>query len=270
MTDLNDVGAKLGVVSFLNARPLVEGLEGVLGVRLRYAVPSVLSSMLQRGEVDAALIPVIDLARMTAAAPPGQAWERISDAGIACDGETLTVRVFSRVAPETMRVLHVDTDSHTSIALAQLIWRHWYHRPVRVVSLGRSSSVQECESVLLIGDKVVNGQRRGFEFQIDLGAAWKAWTGLPFVFAVWAARVGPAREAVARLLSEARDRGVARATAIAAEAGPSLGWPVALAREYLTRRMRYHLTPEAEEGMRRFLTLAAREGLIAESGVSVA
>src|SRR5512146_1355257 len=92
----------LGVVSFLNSRPLVEGLDRDAGLSLRYAVPSALAGMLRGGEVDAALVPVIDLAREAGR------WRRVSDACIGSDGPTMTVRVFSRVPPEQMRELHVD------------------------------------------------------------------------------------------------------------------------------------------------------------------
>ena len=247
----------LGVVAFLNARPLVEGLDADPHVRLHYAVPADLPGMLEAGRVDAALIPAIDLARANGA------WEQISDAGIACTGETLTVRVFSHVPPRQITTLHVDGDSHTSAALAQLIWRQWYKRPVRLEPLAAASTLNDCESVLLIGDKVVTTPTEEFEHTIDLGQVWKEWTELPFVFAVWAAPVGRSGNAeLARLLNEARDHGLRCVTGIAARHAPSRGWPVELAARYLTECMTYKITPAARQGMARFVTLAAAEGLI--------
>ena len=73
----------------------------------------------------------------------------------------------------------------------------------------------------------------------------------------------------AGLLSDARDRGVARAAELAAEYGPALGWPVDLARDYLTRHMKYTITPAAEAGMNKFLELARAEGVIPQAGVPV-
>jgi chorismate dehydratase len=252
--------ATLGVVSFLNSRPLVEGLDAQEGLSLYYAVPSALAGMLRAGEVDAALIPVIDLAR------GADAWRRISDACIGSDGETMTVRVFSRVPPEHMNVLYVDDDSHTSVALARLVWSHWYERPIHTRPLSSAAGLDECESVLLIGDKVVTAPHEEYEYQVDLGGAWKEWTGLPFVFAVWAAPMGGDYSRLSSQLSQARDRGVARAKAIAAEAGPARGWPVELAEEYLTHRLMFRITPAARQGMRKFLDLAAAEGIIADVG----
>ncbi|MHC4441183.1 MAG: menaquinone biosynthetic enzyme MqnA/MqnD family protein [Planctomycetota bacterium] len=257
---MQDSIATLGVVSYLNSRPLIEGLEADDGVGLKYGVPAELTGMLEQGEVDAALIPVIDLARSQGA------WKQISDAGIGCDGATLTVRIFSRVSPERITVLHADDHSHTSIVLAQLIWKHCYHRELDIVPTAIDDDFDSCESVLLIGDKVVGAPRDAFEYDVDLGQAWKQWTGLPFVFAVWAGPAGGDHSRLAQLLRQARDRGVCRAGQIAADMGPELGWPVELAAEYLTERLIYTITPAAEKGMQRFVNLANQAGLITKPG----
>src|SRR3972149_5783058 len=118
---------RLGVVSFLNAKPLIAGLDADEGIELIHDVPSRLAGLLDAGTVDAALVPVIDLAQ------PHRDWQIVSDACIGCDGETLTVRVFSRVAPEAIRRMHVDGDSHTSVALATIIWRELYGRQLEVL-----------------------------------------------------------------------------------------------------------------------------------------
>ena len=254
--DVHNPVVTLGAVSFLNTQPLIEGLEGRPGVRLFRAVPADLPAMLQRGAVDAALVPVIDLARN------GHTWQRISDACIASDGETLTVRVFSHVAPEKMTTLFVDTDSHTSVILAKLIWEHWYKRPIEVAPLPQGIAPQPCESILLIGDKVITAPLQDYAHQIDLGEVWKEWTGLPFVFAVWAAPIGHDPGRLTALLNETRDRGVSAASAIARRTASEIGWPEDLAVDYLTRHIKYTLTPEAIDGMNRFIALATQAGLI--------
>ncbi|MGQ9649447.1 MAG: menaquinone biosynthetic enzyme MqnA/MqnD family protein [Phycisphaerae bacterium] len=254
---------RLGAVSFLNTKPLIEGLANEPGIRLELAVPAELAGMLHAGRVDAALVPVIDIGRAAGR------WKRISDAGIGSNGDTLTVQVFSRVPPENMTTLHADTHSHTSVMLARLVWKGFHRRPLTVVPLRPGTSLEHCESVLLIGDKVVGAEVGSFPYRVDLGGAWRAWTGLPFVFAAWAAPVDQETTHLARLLSQARDRGVARAAELAAEYGPALGWPVDLARDYLTRLMKYTITPAAEAGMNKFLELVRAEGLIPQPGAFV-
>lgn len=250
---------RLGAVSFLNSRPLIEGLDAERGVHLHLAVPSRLGGLLRCGEVDAALVPVVEFARA------GAAWRIVSDACIAADGETLTVRVFSRVAPGEVGCIHVDGDSLTSVVLAQLVWSRAFGRPVITRPLASAADTAACEAVLLIGDKVVSFDAASFPHVVDLGGAWKEWTGLPFVFAVWAGPVGRDWQRIARELSEARNRGVRDALRIAREQGPALGWPVPLAEAYLTRHMQYRLTDAARLGMERFLADAQDEGLLPRS-----
>ncbi len=248
---------RLGVVSFLNAKPLIAGLDADGAVELIHDVPSRLAGLLDAGRVDAALVPVIDLAQ------PHRDWQVVSDACIGCDGETLTVRVFSRVAPEVVRRLHVDGDSHTSAALATIIWRELHGRRLELIPFTGYETVEECEAVLLIGDKVVNNTLIEYDIETDLGSAWKSLTSLPFVFAVWAAPRQLDVEDLALRLSRARDAGVESAELIAADFGPGLNWPVALAKRYLTKRLKFILGARQRKGMDRFLELARLHGLIA-------
>lgn len=263
---------RLGVVSFLNSRPLIEGLGYSQGVELLFDVPALLPGRLARGEVDAALIPIVDVLRSNGR------YRVVSDACIGCDGETMTVRVFSQVPPDRVTRLWVDPDSHTSVALASVIWRELYGRELKLMPFDpRSADVSALESVLLIGDKVVDPRRGSFAYEVDLGGAWRQHTGLPFVFAVWAADrakfdersadVDPDRSSARgaslfALLSAARDRGVASAATIAREQGPGLGWPVELAERYLTRCLQYALTPRFVAGAELFARHCAAAHLI--------
>ncbi len=250
---------QVGVVSYLNARPLICGLEKDPAVRLRFDVPSRLTTRLMQGDFDAALIPVTDLLEHICDL------QIISDACIGCDGETLTVRVFSKVLPERIRRIHVDLDSHTSVVLARLIWPALHRNDVTFVDLSDSTPVEECESVLLIGDKVVGVDPDQFGYQVDLGSAWKTWTGLPFVFAVWAAPQSKNAKPLTRILSAARDRGLKKAGQLAVEFGPAHGWSASLAQQYLQRYLTFGLTDKHVEGMIRFFDLAKANRLIPDS-----
>jgi len=247
---------RLGVVSYLNAKPLIEGLDTDGAIELIHDVPSRLAGLLDDNHVDAALVPVVDLLQ------PHRRWRIVSDACLGCDGETLTVRIFSRLAAGSIRRLHVDGDSHTSVALATILWKELYGRRLEIAPFLGTETIEECEAVLLIGDKVVNNTLIDYEVETDLGSAWKSLTGLPFVFAVWAA---PREVDVVRLaprLSRARDAGVKSAELIAADYGPSQGWPVNLAKRYLTQRLKFHLGPQQKLGMAKFLEYARRHNLV--------
>jgi len=247
---------RLGVVSYLNAKPLIQGLDGDPNLELLYDVPARLPALLDEGAVDVALVPVIDLVRNA------RRWSIVSDACIGCDGETLTVRVFSRVPPDTIRRLHVDGDSHTSACLASILWQEHFGRSLELLPLTGGESRDECEAVLLIGDKVVTNTLIDHDIQTDLGQVWKSLTGLPFVFAVWAAPDDVDTAGFGERLSKARDAGVHSAAMIAADFGPGMGWPVALAQRYLTARLKYTLGRRERLGMNRFFELAGRHRLI--------
>src|SRR5262249_20813210 len=116
---------------------------------------------------------------------------------IGCDGPTLTVRLFSAVEPRRIRQVHADTESHTSVALAKLVLAQQYGRgDVELVNFDARSlragddDKNWPETLLLIGDKVVTDAppAERYPHQVDLGEAWKALTGLPFVYAVWMCR----------------------------------------------------------------------------------
>lgn len=270
---------RLGVVSFLNSRPLIAGLADDPRVTLTFDVPAALPGRLERGEADAALVPIIDVLRHA------DRWRIVSDAGIGCDGETMTVRVFSQVPPDRIETLWADTDSHTSAALATILWRELFGRDLELRRLDtRAQRPDDLPAVLLIGDKVVDPGRGRFAYEVDLGGAWRQHTGLPFVFAVWAVQNSEFRIAnseltetesdsansllatryssLAALLGAARDRGVATAAEIAERDGPRLGWPVELGRRYLTQCLTFRLDGRHVAGAQLFAQRCAALGLV--------
>src|SRR4051794_17373377 len=110
---------RIGSVSYLNAKPLIHGLENQKDLSLILDVPSRLLPGLRDKRFDIALLPVIDYQRLDnlLIVPSG---------GIGCDGPTLTFRIFSRCPIEKIKTLACDTDSHTSVALARIILAQQY------------------------------------------------------------------------------------------------------------------------------------------------
>jgi chorismate dehydratase len=248
----------LGVVSYLNARPLYDCLTDRDDLTLKAAVPAELAEMLLTGQCDVALLPIVDYWRHKADLQP------VSDACIASDGETMTVRVFSKQPTGTVRRLHVDGDSHTSIILAQIVWRELYGSRLELVPWKRDShgSLDDVDALLLIGDKVVSQSPAGFGFEVDLGSAWKYLTGLPFVFAGWYGAAGADFAELAPILSTARDRGRAEAERIARRYAAQHGWPEETAVQYLARTLKFELTGAMRTAMDRFFALAVDHDLL--------
>jgi len=250
----------IAAVPYLYARPLLSGLEERGDVELLFAPPADLPGLLQRGEADAALVSTIDVQK---AETP---WTVLPAGGVSCRGRTLTTRVYARIPPEEMRTLWVDGESHTSVALARLLWRKSFGRKLKCIPYDpqKITPPESAEAVLLIGDRVVVDPPLGFHEQIDLGALWFEMTGLPFVFGLWAARESAHAPELQELLLKARRRGEGRLEAIAAEFGPPAGWPADLAERLLTKYMDYSFAEEHEDSLEEFFSLALEAELIPE------
>jgi chorismate dehydratase len=245
---------RIGSVSYLNARPLIYGLDQRADVALTLEVPSQLLDGLREDRFDVALLPVIDFQRL-------EGLTVIPAGGIGSDGATLTVRIFSRVPVERIRTLACDGDSHTSVALARVILARRHGLRPEFRDLSRASNAAD-EARLLIGDKVVCEEPRGFWHQLDLGQAWKEITGLPFVFATWMAKAGVDGATLFRLLEDAKRAGLAHVDEIIEKHALKRGWPEALARQYLTSNLKFDVGERELEAIRVFHRLAAEEGVI--------
>ena len=208
---------RFGAVPYLNARPLVEGLDP-----LTLEAPAELAHAFEAGRVDVALLPVA----------AGEALEapRIADLGIAADGRVDSVLLFLRKVPEEVRTVCLDPDSRTSNVLAVLLLRSYGLDPEVV------DDPAEADAELVIGDRALMRNRESPDDVLDLGAAWKQRTGLPFVFAAWYGDESAARE-----LRAAYKRGSGRLAEYAAEGERSLGIPADLLEQYLRDRIRFKL-----------------------------
>jgi chorismate dehydratase len=247
---------RIASVSFLNARPLIHGLERDPRIKLLLDVPSRLHDLLRKNQADAALLPVIDYQRL-------DNMTIIPAGGIGSDGATLTVRIFSRVPIAQMKSLACDPDSHTSVALARIILARRHNLRPEFTDLARANDDDPTQARLLIGDKVVCEGPRGYPHQLDLGAEWKALTEFPFVFATWMARNDvPELPQLHGLLTEAKHRGLAELDAIIRDHGVPRGWPAPLAHAYLTRHLTFNVGEREIESIRLFHRYAAEEGII--------
>lgn len=250
----------VGVVPYLNAIPLTAALPDF--VRVETAVPAELARRLSRGELDVALLPVAEALR-------GGFGPFVGRFGIACDGAVESVLAFVPAGGEPVTWpldVVVDPASRTSVALLRvLLERRWGLAPRYRVAPAPGPDPREhpASITLTIGDRAL-AVRTGYPGRVvDLGAEWKAWTGLPFVFARWTARAGADAalvEALARTLDGAAQRGLERRDELAADHGPAHGLTSAQARRYLSTSIRFALGERAEAGLARFREELARLG----------
>ena len=248
---------RFGAVQYLNTKPLVHGLAAAID--LAFDLPSRLADRLTAGQLDVALIPVVELFRHPE-------HRLVSDACIGCRGAVMSVKLLFRVAPQRVASLALDEGSRTSAVLAQVLLaeRHGVRPRVESLPIGSQASETSADAVLLIGDRALADATAGGSFQEvwDLGDQWCRWTGLPFVFAAWAARPGVAAERFAGRLEVARDSGLASLAAIAAAEATPHGLTVPQCLSYLRDNLHYHLGVREQEALRAFRTLAEGLGLV--------
>lgn len=253
----------IGAVGYLNALPLVHTLDRRTGIRLIRKVPASLLPDLESGLVDIALCPIIDAqtsSRELVVVPSGAIGSR---------SRTLTVKVYSRKPLEQIDQLHVDGDSHTSVALAQVIFHRRFGRRPEVTPLNDPSALDGntgLEAALLIGDKVITAEPSPVEFphQLDLGEAWRDLTGLPFVFASWLAPVNAPLGDLPVMLSEVRRDNRARLLDLVHEWAGKHNWPTDTALHYLRDLLDYEIGPPQLAAVRLFWRACAELGLIEE------
>jgi len=255
---------RIGAVAYLNTKPLIYDLEQLApDADLVLEVPSRLADLLGEGKLDVALIPVIEYLR-------AGCYSIVPNIAIASQGPVLSVTLFSRVPWSSIRSVALDEGSRTSAALTQILLRKRYGIQPRLVPLPLDQAAEnvEADAVLLIGDRAMRACLPGFAHAYDLGQEWHEWTELPFVYAVWAVRLGAELGPVVEALVEAKRRGCARIGEIAQREAPHLGLDAGFCRRYLANIIRLDLGPRELAGLRRFQQLAAELGL-ARQGVNL-
>lgn len=249
---------RLGAVSYLNTKPLVEGLaERADLFTLRFDVPARCADLLHDGTVDVGLIPVIEY-------PRGD-YRIVPEVAIGSNGEIASVALFSRVPVRQIRSLALDESSRTSVALTKVLCEHRWNISPTLVPSGPTldETLLDADAALVIGDPALSlNPTESRTSKIDLGAEWQALTGLPFVFAVWAGRDGVLGREHVRELQRARSRGERALPGIAAEFGGRDPVRTARALVYLRDNLKYALGPLERAGLRRFFELAAAQDLI--------
>jgi len=251
---------RVSVVQYLNTAPLVWGmLHGDERDRfdLSFTTPAHCAEDLKAARADIGIIPSIEYQRI-------DGLRVLPSVSIASKNRVRSVLLLSRVSLEAARSVALDTSSRTSAALVEVLLRKFYAIDFRAIPCAPdpASMLRTAEAALVIGDPalVYRGEARVF----DLAEEWRKFTGLPFVFAVWACRAAPGLdlESLSCDFAHSRDEGLAHVNEIAAEYAPRLGMTAAELRIYLTENIDYTLDEENLAGLRLFYRLAREVGAI--------
>ncbi|MEV4433687.1 menaquinone biosynthesis protein [Streptomyces sp. NPDC049555] len=184
---------RVGHIQFLNCLPLYWGLARtgtLLDLDLTKDTPEKLSERLIAGDLDIAPVTLVEFLRHA------DELVALPDIAVGCDGPVMSCVIVSQLPLDRLDGARValGSTSRTSVRLAQLLLaeRHGVHPEYFTCPPDLGAMMQEADAAVLIGDAALRASlhyapRLGLEVH-DLGQMWKDWTGLPFVFAVWAAR----------------------------------------------------------------------------------
>ena len=237
---------RVGSVSYLNAVPLTRGLEA----EVVFATPSKLAELLQRDELDAALVSVTEVLFK-------DRYDVLDGIAIASLGEVKSVLLAHREPLSQAREVFCDTASLTSIQLLRVL----------LAERGITADFKPLPSydfaalpdyALLIGDPALDLLQAPGQHEIwDLGAAWYEMTKLPFVYAVWALRRGLDTSALRRQLREARDFGLNTLDFIIRG---RTEYDYDFRNDYLSWHIHYHLGADEKRGLAKFIELLRKHG----------
>lgn len=266
---------RVGRIPYINCYPVYGAIDRKivsLDAHLVDGVPSALNHAMAAGTLDVSVISAVEYARDAAR------YLLLPDLAISCDGPVRSVMLFSRRRAETLdggRVL-VSRSSMTSVALLELMFKQvWHSSPAfvpadaEIADLARIG-VESHDARLIIGDAALmltsgtSALAADYPYVYDLGAVWKDWTGLPFVFAVWVAqRTTPVASALAvhAQLIQSRDWGLAHLDQLSAQAAVATGVAKPAALEYLSG-LDYGLRYEHLAGLTTFFGKLAASGRV--------
>ena len=240
-----DKRIRVGAVSYLNTRPLLYGLKrsGLMDkIDLVEDYPARIAALLLNDEIDVGLVPVVTIPKLKEA-------HIITDYCIGTDGEVASVALFSEVPIEEVTRLLLDYQSQTSVNLAKLLLKEYWQQELVLEDTKEDfrSHIRGTTAGIVIGDRALE-QRKISAYTYDLGAAWKAHTGLPFVFAAWVANKSLPDDFI-NAFNHANGYGVVHIAEVVAE-NP---YPVYDLTKYYTQNISYRLDNAKREGLALFL-----------------
>jgi chorismate dehydratase len=268
---------KVSIVRYLNAVPLAWGiLEGEQASLFDpvLSTPAECADQLAEGRVDIGLIPSIEFQRL-------KGTRIIAGPAVACRHRVRSVLLISTVPLWKVKTVSFDNTSRTSATLAKIIFHEFYRRipEFRSASPNIAEMLGASDAAVVIGDTALqfmqehelpNAEKQKALLKygpeplevFDLVERWKFLTGVPFVFAFWAARSGFQDAKVADALAASRDFGLGNIPAIVARYAPQLSLREDFVRQYLEQNVDYYMDDDCLEGLRLFYAKAAKLRLI--------
>ncbi|MFH1033716.1 MAG: menaquinone biosynthesis protein [Pseudomonadota bacterium] len=264
----NSAVLRLGRSNFVNVIPVHRHLQPQPALFQELPdVPSRLNRLLRQGQVDVGEVSSVEFAR------GGGQYLILPDLGLSTTGPVHSVLLLSRLPMEQWRGGYIEApfESETSVALLRVFMKKLWGLDCRLLPEGQGGAQDGPPVALLrIGDRAIRASSSGqFSHVWDFGQVWQDWIGLPFVYALWVARLDSATAhpgplaALHQALLTARDQGLADLEGCASQASAALGGDPAFYRQYF-QALHYHLGAAEQQGLARFYHELHQAGVLAE------
>jgi len=253
---------RIAASSYLNTAPLIwsflHGSQRDAVELFTDTAPARCAEMLERGDVDAALVPVIEYQRMQ---------QQILLVPDVCVGSKSAVRsvvlVTRRNNLKKVERVALDESSRTSVALVQIIFREFLAVEPEWISAAPDlkSMLTAADAALVIGDPAMKIPRDQFRV-FDLATLWHEFTGFGFVFAMWMVRNDSFEKVRSVDFAAARDEGLVNLDRVIADYPHPIELTHDEIKTYLTQNVAFSLDEEMRKGLLLYLELAAKHKLI--------
>jgi chorismate dehydratase len=237
---------KVGIVGYLNTRPLIYGLKLppiTNEIQLIEETPARLAELLMNNEIDIGLVP-------TAVIPQLKEYYICSDYCIGTETEVASVCLFSEVPLNEITKVYLDYQSRSSVALLKWLMKEYWNINPEIIQAANDDYRKEIKGAtagLVIGDRAFE-QRKVSTFIYDLASEWRSITGLPFVFAAWISN-RPLPKSFIEKFNDANAIGLNHLDEIVS----AQDFDLFDLKKYYTLHLSYKLDERKKEGMELFL-----------------
>ncbi len=243
---------KLSVVQYYNSLPFVYGIDNSEFILENSIIekdyPAKCASKLFENKADIGLVPVAVLPKL-------KNYSILTDYCIGTNGKVQTVLLVSNVSFKEIKKIHLDYQSLTSVNLVKILAKHfWKIKPEWInTEVGYESKIENEDGGIIIGDRAFNYTAE-YKFRYDLGEEWKKFTGLPFVFAVWASNKSIDNKFV-KELNTAFKYGYKNIDKVVLNYADKIDIPAVNLKKYLTENIDFVLDENKKRSMNLYLKL---------------
>ncbi|MEM7512467.1 MAG: menaquinone biosynthesis protein [Bacteroidota bacterium] len=249
----------LTLVSYLNTRPFLDGLESVFHkeqAEYHLLPPFQCAQHLAEKQCDLSLIPVGSLFDF-------KDLRLLPNYCIGADGPVHSVYIFSELPIEQVETIYLDPHSRTSNLLSRILAKHYWQKDITFIKdvKHHHQYIRGNSAGVVIGDLAIR-IRDMFPYVYDLSECWKLMTGLPFAFAVWAYHPGALDPYLINQIQEGFRKGVSQAGQTARKWAAHFDIPQDFAVKYLEEYIDFKFDAKKHDALKLYLNLAQGLGVL--------